>query len=40
LERVKADRIAPGSVRDGETIAAVEAAAVTMYFTGERHFFH
>jgi len=29
-----------GSVRDGETIAAVEAAGVTMYFTGERHFFH
>jgi phosphoribosylaminoimidazolecarboxamide formyltransferase/IMP cyclohydrolase len=29
-----------GSVRDGETITAVEAAGVTMYFTGERHFFH
>jgi phosphoribosylaminoimidazolecarboxamide formyltransferase/IMP cyclohydrolase len=29
-----------GSVRDAETIAAVERAGVTMYFTGERHFFH
>jgi phosphoribosylaminoimidazolecarboxamide formyltransferase/IMP cyclohydrolase len=29
-----------GSVRDAETIAAVEAAGITMYFTGERHFFH
>jgi phosphoribosylaminoimidazolecarboxamide formyltransferase/IMP cyclohydrolase len=29
-----------GSVRDDETIAAMEAADVTMYFTGERHFFH
>lgn len=29
-----------GSVRDGETIAAVERAGITMYFTGERHFFH
>ena len=29
-----------GSVRDAETIAAVEAAGVTMYITGERHFFH
>ncbi len=29
-----------GSVRDGETIAACEAAGVTMYFTGTRHFFH
>ena len=29
-----------GSVRDAEVIAAAEAAGVTMYFTGERHFFH
>lgn len=29
-----------GSVRDEETIAAAEAAGVTMYVTGERHFFH
>jgi phosphoribosylaminoimidazolecarboxamide formyltransferase/IMP cyclohydrolase len=29
-----------GSVRDDETIAAAEKAGVTMYFTGERHFFH
>jgi phosphoribosylaminoimidazolecarboxamide formyltransferase/IMP cyclohydrolase len=29
-----------GSVRDEEVIAAVQAAGVTMYFTGERHFFH
>ncbi len=29
-----------GSVRDPETIAAAEAAGVTMYFTGTRHFFH
>ena len=29
-----------GSVRDDETIAAAQAAGVTMYFTGERHFFH
>ncbi|TPW72762.1 bifunctional phosphoribosylaminoimidazolecarboxamide formyltransferase/IMP cyclohydrolase [Schumannella sp. 10F1B-5-1] len=29
-----------GSVRDQETIDAVAAAGVTMYFTGERHFFH
>ena len=29
-----------GSVRDEETIAAANAAGVTMYFTGERHFFH
>ncbi len=29
-----------GSVRDAETIAACEAAGVTMYFTGTRHFFH
>lgn len=29
-----------GSVRDEEVIRAAEAAGVTMYFTGERHFFH
>ncbi|MGT2426023.1 bifunctional phosphoribosylaminoimidazolecarboxamide formyltransferase/IMP cyclohydrolase [Amnibacterium kyonggiense] len=29
-----------GSIRDPEVVAAVEAAGVTMYFTGERHFFH
>ncbi|GAA4811831.1 bifunctional phosphoribosylaminoimidazolecarboxamide formyltransferase/IMP cyclohydrolase [Nocardioides caeni] len=29
-----------GSVRDEETIAACQAAGVTMYFTGTRHFFH
>lgn len=29
-----------GSMRDAETIAAVEAAGVTMYFTGTRHFAH
>ncbi|MBG6057102.1 phosphoribosylaminoimidazolecarboxamide formyltransferase/IMP cyclohydrolase [Cryobacterium sp. MP_M5] len=29
-----------GSVRDEEVIAAAVAAGVSMYFTGERHFFH
>ena len=29
-----------GSVRDAEVIEAAEAAGVTMYFTGTRHFFH
>lgn len=29
-----------GSVRDDEVIAAAQAAGVTMYVTGERHFFH
>ena len=29
-----------GSKRDDEVIAAANAAGVTMYFTGERHFFH
>jgi phosphoribosylaminoimidazolecarboxamide formyltransferase / IMP cyclohydrolase len=29
-----------GSVRDELTIEAAEAAGVTMYFTGTRHFFH
>jgi phosphoribosylaminoimidazolecarboxamide formyltransferase/IMP cyclohydrolase len=33
--------VAPGgSVRDAEVIAAAEAAGVSMYFTGTRHFFH
>jgi len=29
-----------GSIRDDETIAAAQAAGVTMYVTGTRHFFH
>ncbi len=29
-----------GSIRDDEVIAAAKAAGVTMYFTGERHFYH
>ena len=29
-----------GSVRDAEVIEAAQAAGVTLYFTGERHFFH
>lgn len=29
-----------GSVRDDEVIQAAKASGVTMYFTGERHFFH
>lgn len=29
-----------GSVRDEESIAAAEAAGITMYFTGTRHFAH
>ncbi|WP_291053258.1 bifunctional phosphoribosylaminoimidazolecarboxamide formyltransferase/IMP cyclohydrolase [Herbiconiux sp.] len=29
-----------GSVRDAEVIEAAQAAGATMYFTGERHFFH
>ncbi|GAA1291655.1 bifunctional purine biosynthesis protein PurH [Planotetraspora silvatica] len=29
-----------GSVRDEEVIAAAEAAGITLYFTGTRHFFH
>jgi len=29
-----------GSVRDEEVVAAARAAGITMYFTGERHFFH
>ncbi|MFC5337779.1 bifunctional phosphoribosylaminoimidazolecarboxamide formyltransferase/IMP cyclohydrolase [Leucobacter denitrificans] len=29
-----------GSVRDAEVVEAAKAAGITMYFTGERHFFH
>ena len=29
-----------GSVRDDEVVAAAQAAGVTMYLTGTRHFFH
>jgi phosphoribosylaminoimidazolecarboxamide formyltransferase/IMP cyclohydrolase len=29
-----------GSVRDQEVVYAAEAAGMTMYFTGTRHFFH
>jgi phosphoribosylaminoimidazolecarboxamide formyltransferase/IMP cyclohydrolase len=29
-----------GSMRDQEVIDAANAAGVTMYFTGERHFYH
>ncbi len=29
-----------GSVRDAEVVAAAQAAGVTMYLTGTRHFFH
>ncbi len=29
-----------GSMRDEEVIAAAKEAGITMYFTGERHFFH
>lgn len=29
-----------GSIRDDEVIAAANEAGVTMYLTGERHFFH
>ena len=29
-----------GSIRDEDVIAAAQRAGVTMYFTGERHFFH
>jgi phosphoribosylaminoimidazolecarboxamide formyltransferase/IMP cyclohydrolase len=29
-----------GSVRDGDTVEACQAAGVTLYFTGTRHFFH
>ena len=29
-----------GSIRDAEVIAAAEAAGVTLYLTGTRHFAH
>jgi phosphoribosylaminoimidazolecarboxamide formyltransferase / IMP cyclohydrolase len=29
-----------GSVRDDEVIAAAQAAGVSLYFTGVRHFYH
>jgi phosphoribosylaminoimidazolecarboxamide formyltransferase / IMP cyclohydrolase len=29
-----------GSIRDDQSIAAAEAAGMTMYFTGARHFYH
>ena len=29
-----------GSVRDNEVIEAAQAAGITMYFTGARHFAH
>ncbi|WP_067172344.1 bifunctional phosphoribosylaminoimidazolecarboxamide formyltransferase/IMP cyclohydrolase [Microtetraspora niveoalba] len=29
-----------GSIRDDEVIAAAEAAGISLYFTGTRHFFH
>jgi len=29
-----------GSIRDEDVIAAAQELGVTMYFTGERHFFH
>jgi phosphoribosylaminoimidazolecarboxamide formyltransferase / IMP cyclohydrolase len=29
-----------GSIRDGEVVAAAQAAGVSLYFTGTRHFFH
>jgi phosphoribosylaminoimidazolecarboxamide formyltransferase/IMP cyclohydrolase len=29
-----------GSIRDAEVVAAAEAAGVSLYFTGTRHFFH
>src|SRR5690606_23747185 len=29
-----------GSVRDEDVIAACEAAGITLYFTGTRHFYH
>ena len=37
---VRAIVLPGGSVRDPEVVAACEAAGVTMYFTGARHFFH
>jgi phosphoribosylaminoimidazolecarboxamide formyltransferase/IMP cyclohydrolase len=37
---VKAVAQPGGSIHDDESIAAAQAAGVTMYFTGERHFYH
>jgi phosphoribosylaminoimidazolecarboxamide formyltransferase/IMP cyclohydrolase len=37
---VRAVVLPGGAVRDEEVVAAAQAAGVTMYFTGERHFFH
>ena len=37
---VKAIAQPGGSVRDEEVILAAKKAGVTMYFTGERHFYH
>ena len=37
---VKAIAQPGGSVRDEEVVAAAQAAGITMYFTGTRHFFH
>ena len=38
--RVRAIVQPGGSVRDDEVVEAARRAGVTMYFTGERHFFH
>ncbi len=38
--RVKAIVQPGGSIRDDEVVEAAQAAGVTMYFTGERHFSH
>jgi phosphoribosylaminoimidazolecarboxamide formyltransferase/IMP cyclohydrolase len=37
---VKAVAQPGGSIRDEDVVAAATAAGVTMYFTGERHFYH
>jgi phosphoribosylaminoimidazolecarboxamide formyltransferase/IMP cyclohydrolase len=29
-----------GSVRDDSVVAAAQAAGITLYFTGVRHFYH
>jgi phosphoribosylaminoimidazolecarboxamide formyltransferase/IMP cyclohydrolase len=29
-----------GSIRDGAVIASADAAGISLYFTGTRHFFH
>ena len=38
--RVRAVAEPGGSVRDGLVIEAAQAAGVTLYFTGVRHFYH